>query len=344
MLFVAAPTRGQSPSLGSGNAFAVLAASTVTSTGNSVVAGDVGVAPGTAITGFPPATATGSLHMGDPIAVQAQADVALAYSTLTAAVCTTTLTGQDLGGMTLAPGVYCYAAAAQLTGTLTLDAAGNAAGVFVIKTGSTLTTAVAAAVVLINGANAENVFWQVGSSATFGAATHLVGNVMAQASITAGVGAVVTGRLIALTAAVNMDTSQVSLPSGATTASMGPGCGNPAATLTAVGLPTLGNTAFAFQTTTAPAATVFLFQSFGATSVVVAPGCTVYLDSATFQSAFGWNVIADGAGANLLPASVPNVAALTGLQVFWQAAAYIPGAPVLGNFAISNGLVTVIGA
>src|SRR6185436_3015643 len=69
MLFVAAPTRGQSPSLGSGNAFAVLAASTVTSTGNSVVAGDVGVAPGTAITGFPPATATGSLHMGDPIAV-----------------------------------------------------------------------------------------------------------------------------------------------------------------------------------------------------------------------------------------------------------------------------------
>jgi len=77
---------------------------------------------------------------------------------------------------------------------------------------------------------------------------------------------------------------------------------------------------------------------------VVAPGCILYLDSATFQSAFGWNVIADGAGARMLPASVPNVAALAGLSVYWQAAAYVPGGPVLGNFAISNGIVTVLGA
>jgi|SRR5688572_16923875 len=112
LLFGSSPALAQKPSLGSAQRFAVLGASTVTSTGPSKVTGDLGVSPGTAVTGFPPGTMTGALHAGDPVALQAQGDLTAAYNACAGAACTVTLTGQDLGGRTLKPGVYCFAASA----------------------------------------------------------------------------------------------------------------------------------------------------------------------------------------------------------------------------------------
>jgi hypothetical protein len=122
------------------------------------------------------------------------------------------LTGQDLGGKTLTAGVYCFAAAAQKTGTLTLNGQGNPNAVFIFKIGSTLTTASASKVKLINRADPSNVFWQVGSSATLGTTTSFVGNIVALTSITLTTGARVTGRALARNGAVTLDTNSITLP------------------------------------------------------------------------------------------------------------------------------------
>lgn len=199
------------PSLGTAQSFAVLGASTVTNTGPTIITGDLGVSPGNAITGFPPGIVNGgAIHAADAVALQAQNDVTTAYNALTSQPCTATLTGQDLGGKTLVPGVYCYASSAQLTGTLTLDAQGNPNAVFIFKIGSTLTTASGAIVQVINGGSPCNVYWQVGSSATLGTTTRFVGNILALASISLTTGSTVTGRALARTAAVTMDTNRVS--------------------------------------------------------------------------------------------------------------------------------------
>jgi hypothetical protein len=199
------------PSLGTAASFAVLGASTVTNTGASIVTGNLGVSPGTAITGFPPGTVVaGTTHPGDAVALQAQTDAATAYSNLAGQSCNTILTGQDLGGLTLTPGTYCFATSAQLTGILTLNAQGNPNAVFIFKIGSTLTTAAASSVVVINGGSDCNVFWQVGTSATLGANTTFAGNLLAEASITLGNASSVIGRTLALSAAVTMDTDTVS--------------------------------------------------------------------------------------------------------------------------------------
>src|SRR5687768_14287950 len=136
---------GQS-SLGTAQAFAVLGGSTVTNTGASVITGDLGVSPGSAVTGFPPGIVTGTIHAANATALQAKSDLVTQYNALTAAACTSNLTGQNLGGMTLTPGVYCFDSSAQLTGTLTLNAGGNPAATFIFKTVSTLTTASASRV------------------------------------------------------------------------------------------------------------------------------------------------------------------------------------------------------
>lgn len=151
------------PSLGTAASYAVLAGTTVTNTGVTPVSGDLGVSPGTAITGFltGQGTVTGTIHLGDAAAAQAQIDATTAYANLVSQPCGTDLSGQDLGGKTLTPGVYCFSTSAQLTGPLTLDGQGNPNAVFVVQIGSTLTTATSAAVTLINGAQSGNVFWQV---------------------------------------------------------------------------------------------------------------------------------------------------------------------------------------
>jgi len=200
------------PSLGTAQSFAVLGGSTVTNTGASLITGDLGVSPGSAVVGFPPGSVvSGVIHVADATALSAQGSVTTAYNTLAGQPCTQDLTGQDLGGRTLIAGVYCFSSSAQLTGTVTLDAQGNAAAVFIFKIGSTLTTASGASVVVINGGSPCNVFWQVGSSATLGTATSFQGSILALTSITLNTGAGVTGRTLARNGAVTLDTNTVSL-------------------------------------------------------------------------------------------------------------------------------------
>ncbi len=192
--------------LGSAATFGVLGASTVTNTGNTIITGNLGVSPGTAITGFPPGIYTGGEFTGsNPIAVTAQSDAHTAYTTAASLTLTEVLTGQDLGGLTLGPGVYFFSSSAQLTGTLTLDAQDNPNAMFVFQIGSTLTTATGSAVVMINGGVPHNVFWQVGSSATLGTATAFQGNILADISVTVTTGASVLGSVIAITGAVTLD-------------------------------------------------------------------------------------------------------------------------------------------
>jgi MYXO-CTERM domain-containing protein len=200
--------------LGTAQSFAVLGGSTVTNTGPSVLTGDLGVSPGLAITGFPPGTRTGMTHAGDAVALQAQNDVITQYNALASAACKADLTGQDLGGQTLTSGVYCFSSSAQLTGTLTLNAQGNANATFIFKTGSTLTTASGSSVLLINGGNPCGVAWQIGSSATLGTTTSFIGNLIALSSITLNTGAnIIGGRALARNGAVTLDTNNISFAS-----------------------------------------------------------------------------------------------------------------------------------
>ncbi len=201
------------PSLGTVGSFAVLGGSTVTNTGATTIHGSLGVSPGLAITGFPPGLVSGgTTHAGDATALQAQIDTATAYNALAAQACTVDLSGKDLGGMTLTPGVYCFGSSAQLTGALVLDAGGKADAVFIFKTQSTLTTASNASVQVIHGGNDCGVFWQIGSSATLGTGTVFSGSVLALASITLTTGAKLSGRALARTAAVTMDDNAIALP------------------------------------------------------------------------------------------------------------------------------------
>ena len=198
------------PSLGSAKSFAVLAGQTVTNTGPSTLHGDLGVSPGTAITGFPPGLVIGgAVHAADAVALAAENDVTIAYNALASQPCTLDLTGQGLGGKTLVAGAYCFTSSAQLTGTVTLNAEGNANAVFIFKMGSTLTTASKSRVRLINGAQPCNVFWQVGSSATVGTYTSFIGNILALTSITVQTGASLNGRALARNGAVTLDTNDV---------------------------------------------------------------------------------------------------------------------------------------
>ena len=212
--------------LGTAASFAVLAGSTVTNTGPTVIGGNVGVAPGTAITGFPPGIVTPPyvIHSADAVALQAQSDLTIAYNVAAGLAPTGTLTGTDLGGLTLLPGVYFFASSAQLTGTLTLDAQGNPDSEFIFQIGSTLTTASASMVSLLNGASNCNVFFQVGSSATLGTGTDFTGNILALTSISLNTGATLDGRALARNGAVTLD-SNVIQPSDCHTESV-PETGN----------------------------------------------------------------------------------------------------------------------
>jgi hypothetical protein len=200
------------PSLGAASRFAVLGASTVTCTNASAVTGDVGVSPGTSITGFAPScTVTGTIHAADTVAVQAHADLGTAYNVLAAAVCEHNLTGQDLGGQTLAPGVYCFDTTVGVTGALTLDGGGDSAAIWIFQVGTAITTATNASVVMAGSGKPGNVFWNVGSSATIGTGTAFQGNLVAFASITLTSGSSVVGRALAVNAAVTLDHNTVSL-------------------------------------------------------------------------------------------------------------------------------------
>jgi len=209
--------------LGTADSFAVLAGSTGTNTGatiinsgSTVINGNLGVWPGTAITGFPPGVLIGgTIHDSDAVAEQAQTDLTAAYVFAAGESCGTDLSGQDLGGMILTPGVYCFTSAgpsAQLTGTLTLNALGDPNGVFLFQIASTLTTASGSSVVFTNGGQGDSLFWQIGSSATIGTTTSFAGNILALTSITLDHGANIgCGRALARNGAVTMDTNDISV-------------------------------------------------------------------------------------------------------------------------------------
>jgi len=201
--------------LGTAGSFAVLGGSTVTNTGPSNIYGNLGVWAGSAITGFPPGVVTGgTIHAGDAVANLAQTDLTTAYNFAAGQACDTSLTGQDLGGLTLTPGVYCFASVAQLTGTLTLNALADPFAPFVFQIGSTLTTASNSTVSFINGGQGGSVYWQVGSSATLGTGTDFAGNILALTSITLDTGADIDcGRALARTGAVTLDTNRVVMTS-----------------------------------------------------------------------------------------------------------------------------------
>lgn len=209
------------PQLGTAGNYAVMGATAITNTGPTVVNGNLAISPGgsSSVTGFPPGVVTGEMDMANADAVLAHTDLVTAYDDAAATTTTVNLTGTDLGGLTLTPGTYTFDSSAQLTGTLTLDGQGSTNATFIFQIGSTLTTASASRVALINGAGACAVFWQVASSATLGTTTDFQGTIMAMTSITMNTGATIGvggpglgGRALAMNGALTLDTNIITPP------------------------------------------------------------------------------------------------------------------------------------
>lgn len=199
--------------LGSAGNFAVLAGSTVTNTGPTSVTGDLGVSPGTAVTGFPPGNVVGAQHAGDPTAATGIADLTTAYIDAAGRTLCALPAASDLGGMTLAPGLYTTATSLSITsGDLTLDAQGDSDAVFIFQTASTLTTTSGRQVILAGGANPANIFWQVGSAATLGTTSVFKGTIMADQAVTLNTGATLDGRALARIAAVALASNTIVKP------------------------------------------------------------------------------------------------------------------------------------
>ena len=198
--------------LGVAQQFSVLGGSAVTNTGSTTLTGDLGVFPGSSITGVGSITfVSGVNHSNDAVSALAKTNSFAAYVSLATLPLTTDLTGQNLGGLTLTPGVYRFASTAQLTGNLILNFLGNPNSVFVFQIGSTLTTASASSVTTVNAAPGAGVFWNIGSSATLGSTTAFIGNIIADQSITLNAGAKITcGRAIALVGAVTLINNTIS--------------------------------------------------------------------------------------------------------------------------------------
>ena len=213
--------------------YSVIGGQTVTNTGPSVLDKSVGLAPGSAVVGFPPGTvlAPGTIQAANAVALQAASDLTTAYLDAAGRAVEFTQANPDLTGLTLIPGVYAATAKAplSLSGALVLDGQNDPAAVFIFQTDSTLITASGSSITLINGASPCNVFWQVGSSATLGSGSAFVGNIMALTSIAAQTGATIQGRAMARNGAVTLDNNVFT----STTCALAPG-GAPAATTTIV--------------------------------------------------------------------------------------------------------------
>ncbi len=203
---LAAPT---SVGLGTAKSYAVLAGQTITNTGPTKITGDIGLHPGSAVTGFASVTYVGALRVGTAAALQAKNDLVTAYNDAAGRTPVTTV-ATELGGQVVNAGIYNSAAGTfGVTGTLTLDAEGDSSAVFIFQMASTLITAPGSSVALINGASACNVFWQVGSSATLDTTTRFKGTIMALTSIALKTGATLEGRALARNGAVTLDTNVI---------------------------------------------------------------------------------------------------------------------------------------
>lgn len=201
------------PELGAARTFAVLAGATITNTGSSALQGDLGVSPGTAVTGFPPGTLTGAKHAGDAAAGSAMSDLTRAYNDIAGRSTNPVAVDGNLGGRTLTPGLYKSSSSLEISsGDLTLDAAGDGNAVFIFQMASALTVTSARAVILSGGARPGNIFWQVGSSATLGTDCRFKGTILADQSITLENGAGLDGRALARIGAVTLANNSVVMP------------------------------------------------------------------------------------------------------------------------------------
>jgi len=207
--------------LGTADKFGLLGASGITNVSSQTyIIGDVGSSPTCTVTGLKPSQVKGRLFLKcSPVTAKAQKDLTVAYNEAAGAACGTNLTGEDLGGMKLNPGVYCFDSSAGLTGTLTLDAQGNPDAQWVFQIGSTLTTATGSEVVMVlghkqpqplwsKGMRGCNVYWQVGSSATIGSSNTFVGKILALTSVTLN-GGTLRGKSLASNGAITMSTQEM---------------------------------------------------------------------------------------------------------------------------------------
>lgn len=195
--------------LGTASGFTVLAGSTVTNTGLTAITGDLGVSAGSAVTGFPPGTVSGTIHAADAAAAQGQSDLTVAFNDAAGRTTNPISVSGDLTGLTLAPGLYKSTSSLAISGKVTLTGLGDTNAKFIIQIASTLTTGPGSQIVLSGGAQASNIIWQVGTAATLGTNSDFKGIIMADQSITADTGAHVKGRLLARTGAVTLDTNVV---------------------------------------------------------------------------------------------------------------------------------------
>jgi hypothetical protein len=210
-----ATAQGQLPvNLRSADPFGVLAGSTVTSTGGTIVNGDLGVSAGSALTGFPPGVVNGTIHAGDAASAQAQLDLTTAYNDAAGRSLNPVAVAGNLGGMTLTPGLYKSTSGLAISsGNLTLDAQGNANAVFIFQMVSTLDVLSGHQVILSGGAKAANIFWQVGSSATLGTTAIFEGTILADQSISLATGARLDGRALARIGGVTLDNNLINVAS-----------------------------------------------------------------------------------------------------------------------------------
>jgi hypothetical protein len=264
--------------LGVAESFVVLAGTGVTNTGPSVIDGDLGTCPTIAVTGFPPGVViNGAIHANDALACSAQSDLVIAYDDAAARAPLVSFPGPtDLGGSTLVSGVYMSPTSLAVTGTVSLDAQGDPNAVFIFQAGSTVVTASNSSVALLNGAQACNVYWQVGSSATLGTGTVFVGNVLALTSITATTNATIAGRLLARNGAVTLDSNVITAPLCATIPTTT--TSEEATTTTSVVVPPTTTTSVVVPATTTTSVVV---PPTTTTSVVVPPTTTTSVVPAT---------------------------------------------------------------
>jgi hypothetical protein len=217
--------RARAPQMGKVEEFTILAGAAVRNVGETVVTGEVGVSPGAGVVGFPPGKVSGKIHPANDVAEQAQKDAAKVYAELAQQECNVNLAGQDLGGLTLTPGVYCFPGAAQLTGELVLDAQGDRNAVFVFQVGTTLTTAARSLVRIKDDGREDDdgkgrpaderqrkrgtlchVYWQVGNAVTLGRESFFLGNLFAIGTIDMANRVEFVGRALSRTGQVLLDT------------------------------------------------------------------------------------------------------------------------------------------